>query len=141
MLQGKWWGDINSIEDLRIDLCLKSGLSDSHDVFDDNLVNNTVKDIKLVPHLVGNEFNLNIYSLKHYHYLKSKLLAQKKFLSITRENKERHKEKMQSMRCSREDNSNAFCMKRFGFIPNIDESVEENKKMVLKQRTAAACFN
>ena len=63
---------------------------------------------------------------------------QKKHPSIARETEERHKEKTQSTRYSREDKSNNFCMKRFGFTPNIDKSVEENKNVVLKQRTAAA---
>ena len=33
IMQGKWWGEINSIKDLRIDLCLKSDISDSYDFF------------------------------------------------------------------------------------------------------------
>ena len=65
MLQGKQWGEINSIEDVRIDSCLKSDVSDSYDVFGGNFGENAFKDTQLVPHLVGNEFNLNIFSLKH----------------------------------------------------------------------------
>ena len=130
-------------EDLRIGLGLKSDVSDSYDVFDGNRGENTVKDIKLIPHLVGNEFNLNSFILKHYHYLKSKFLVQKKYPNITREIEERHKEMMQSMRCSREEKSNIFCMKSFGLkhyhyfkskllaqkkYPTIAREIEERHK-------------
>ena len=92
MLQRKWQGEINSIEDLRLDLGLKSDVSNNYDVFDGNHRENGVKDIKLVPHLVGNAFNLNCFCLKHYHYLKRKLLVKKKYPTITREIEEIHKE-------------------------------------------------
>ena len=45
------------------------------------------------------------------------------------------------MRYSLEDKSNTFCMKRVDFTQNIDKSVEENKKMVMKQRKVAVYFN
>ena len=48
---------------------------------------------------------------------------------------------MKNLRHSKEDKSNAFFIKRFDFIPNIDILVEENKKIVLKQRIAAMHFN
>ena len=92
MLHRKWWGEVNSSEELSIDLGLKSDISDSYDVFDGNRVENAVKDTKLVPRLVGNELNLNSFSLKHYHYLKRKMLVQKKYLTIGHKIEERHKE-------------------------------------------------
>ena len=48
---------------------------------------------------------------------------------------------MQNLRHSSEDKSNAFFMKRFGCIPNIEKFIEENKKIVLKQRAEAVHFN
>ena len=124
VLQRKLWGEINSIGDLKKDSCLGSDVMDSYNVCDDNFGDNSFKNLNLVQHLVGKDFNLSIFSLKHYHYLKSKLLVQKKYSSIAREIEENQKKRIQNLRYSREEKSNKYCMKRFGFIPNVDKSVE-----------------
>ena len=52
VLHRKWWSEINSIEDLKICLCLGSDISDSYNVFDDNVGENAFKNLNLVPNLV-----------------------------------------------------------------------------------------
>ena len=143
MLCRKGWNEINSITDLRNELGLCSDVIDSSDVcnvFEICRRKNALRDIKLVPHLVGKVFNLHNFSLNQYLCLKNKRLVQKKFPSIAHEIDMRLKDRVHQLRSSRKDKSNSFCLNRFGFIPNIEKTIEENMKLVLEQRPEACYF-
>ena len=66
---------------------------------------------------------------------------QKKFPSIAHEMVRTLKDRLHNFRASRKDKSDSFCMNRFGFIPNVDKTIEENMKLALEQRPAAVYFN
>ena len=64
---------------------------------------------------------------------------QKKRPSMIHKIGTRQKKMLNSTQCSREDKTNLFCMKRF--LPDVNKSVEEDMREVLRRRIAAMCFN
>ena len=144
LLCRKGWNEINSVTDLQIELDLGADCIGNSNVRNFSEIysrKNVLSDIKLVPHLVVKMSNLNNFSLNQYLYLKHKRLVQMKYPSIAHEVEMRLKVRVQQFRSSRRDKSHSFCLNRFGFIPNVEKSIEENMKLVLEQRTAACYFN
>ena len=70
MLQGKWWGEFNSIEDLLLEFKLNCEKNSSHDVAKGDFGENTYDEIKLREQSVEKKNNLNSFIFKHYHYHK-----------------------------------------------------------------------
>ena len=136
--------DVNNIEDLQVRLGLCSEVSvsvDNYNVFDNCPQENVLRDIKLVPQLVGNISHLNNFSLNQYLHRKHKRLVEKRFPSIAHDMFKTVTDRLHDFRISRKEKSDRFCMNRFGFIPNIDKTIEENMKLALEQRPAAVYFN
>ena len=136
--------EINNIEELQVGLgsCSADTVNfDICNVFENCPKEKIIRDTKLVPQLVGNMFNLNNFSLNQCLYQKHKRLVEKRFPSIAHDMVRTLTDRLHNFRTSRKDKSDRFCMNRFGFIPNIDKTIEENMKLALEQRPAAVCFN
>ena len=111
MLQGKWWGKFNSIEDLLLEFKLNREKSSSHDVAKGDFGENTYDEIKLREQLVEKKDNLNSFRFKHYHYHKIKHSVQKECPSIARDIVTQKKKRLDNTRCSWQAKTSMFCLK------------------------------
>ena len=60
---------------------------------------------------------------------------------IVHEVETKQKDRSNRMCLSKEANIHWFCIKKFGFMSNVEKPVEENMKKVIKHVMSAACFD
>ena len=109
-----------------------------------NFTKDTFKEVKPRKYLVEDKANFNsfnIFSLNHFIYNKIKTLVVKEYPLIVYEVKLWQQKKLDDIRFAQEAKINLFCSKHLGFISIIDEKVEENMKIALKNKVAAMYFN
>ena len=85
--------------------------------------------------------NVNSFSLSHNYCYKSVLLVPNVFPGIDQEIETTNKRELTRMLKSTKDEMNFICLKRCGFILDIDKTVPKNMRNVLKNKVTAACFN